>query len=73
MLLFAVIRQYGNTPPLQMWVFLRLKENEMNKEQLFQHQMRLAHQIKKLSAKSLKQSQAHILCKSLISMIGAKK
>lgn len=45
----------------------------MNNEQLKKHQIRLAVGIKIIHAKSLKQFQAHILCRSLINMLGNKQ
>lgn len=43
----------------------------MNK--LHQHQMRMAHQISRLSEKALKQHQAHLLCVSLAKMLNRGK
>jgi hypothetical protein len=36
-------------------------------------QMAMAHQVARLHAKALKQAQAHVLCRSLVAMLKAKR
>lgn len=44
----------------------------MDQKQLFQHQIRMAHQIARLSSKLLKQNQARLLCNSIKTMLARK-
>jgi len=60
----------GFFPTVLINPFFRLKVY-MNK--LHAHQLSMAHQIARLSAKALKQHQAHLLCNSLSRMLGGKK